>query len=213
MNVTQWLDPAARHVFLIHQGLTHAFIIAHAEESFLLFRSSHPLNIRPEAGYFLARDGAGIVQFYQPLFQSTSEDLFKRAGEYFHRIDFSKLDFEITNRRHHLRHTLPQRLPVSISLDDRTITGELINISEGGMRLAASEPVSHHTRCHFEFKIEPKLPQFRLDGMVVYSGLEDSDAGSETILGVSFVAGESQDQDGTLYKNRIQQLVEYIRQT
>lgn len=212
MNIAQILDPGAKHVFLVKDGLTHAFAIAHVENDYLLFRSDAPLGFIPDEGYFAAREGSGIVRFQKMPLQSTNEELYKKMGAYFHRISLAQTDFQITNRRNHLRYELKSRIPLTISFDDKTITARMVNISEGGMRLETSAPISCNVICHFDFVLEATLPVFRLDGVVVYSGKEEEGGKWHDVVGVSFVANDKELSDLALYRKHIMQLVEYVRQ-
>lgn len=213
MELAQLLDPKARFIFLVSDGLTNAFPIVHVAGNQLYFTSTERLPEHHESGYFPALDGEGIVQFGKPCIDSADLSRLHIARPV-HRIDFSPLDFTITNRRLHLRHEFKRVVPIVFQIFGETLNARLVNISAGGLRMCVSTPIQKNIRCHFEIRLRSRAEEaiFKTDGLVVYADPDDYDAGKPVMVGVSFVTPEGMDDSArAAYKESWQRLEKTVQ--
>ncbi len=187
MDLKSLLDPKTRYIFLTQGEFTHAFPVVHVKEDLLYFSSKKPLPANIDSGHFLAQGNAGIVQFSKPEVMSLQETSKHNLDLILHVIDFSNLDYSITNRRISMRYEFKEFIPITFHVYGEVMTAQLINISEGGLRIRATTPLKNNIVCHFKISLpndEEKL-SFETDGIVVYS--EHEKQHDNYMAGISFV--------------------------
>lgn len=212
MDVKRILDESGRYLFLNRQGLVEAFPIIHVETSYIFFTSAKELEKNYDSGYFLASGGAGIVQFEKPVLESLDKNAQNQIKQKIHRVNIEPLDFIITNRRLSLRHELPQYMPILFYVYGEVMSAQLVNISEGGLRMSVTSALQKNTRCHFEIRLPTEEQQilFRTDGIVVYAE-NTSENKYQTHVGISFVTPDfTQPADEEKYKQSKEKLKNYI---
>jgi hypothetical protein len=209
MELYRLLDPAARFIFLLVDGLTHAFPIVNVTGNHLYFTSKEELPERFESGYFLAPQDSGIVQFNHPAVESVRNLARLKLNAPLHRIDFTTLDFSVTNRRLYQRHALKGVIPMVFQVFGETLNARLVNISAGGLRMSVDNPIKKNIRCHFEIKLRQAGEDilFKTDGLIVYADPEDNAGEIPVMVGVSFVTPENlSDTERQKYKESWQRL-------
>jgi len=197
MDLKQILDPNARHVFFTSGSLSYVYPIVHVDQNYLYFSSEKPLPENFDSGHFLAQDGAGIVQFAKPEIDALKKEVqaSKNITQYLYRLDFDAMDFSITNRRQSMRYEFTDFVPISFNVFGENISAQLINISEGGLRMCVDTPLKKNVLCQLEIKIPSRTNEiyFKTNGIITYA---DHEEGTKKIfVGISFVSPEFNSND------------------
>ncbi|MBU0506401.1 MAG: PilZ domain-containing protein [bacterium] len=192
MDLKNILDPKTRYIFFTEGDLTHAYPIIHVKANQLFFTAKEPLPEKIDGGHFLAQGEAGIVQFDAPTCLLITTNPKENMELYLYVIDFSSLDYSLTNRRASMRYEFKEFIPISFQVYGELMTAQLINISEGGLRLRLSTPLNKNVVCRFSIKLplENEDFHFETDGIVVYSDTEQQQQ-NNYITGISFVVPEA----------------------
>jgi len=185
-DIKDLIEPATRYLFLYEQGATHAFRIRGIHSDFIIaFHPEHFLPWKQREGYFQAAGGLGMVVFRSDgnLVEGTADT--HHLPLYKIRLDTDRLS--LINRRQFTRYTLVKPRPIFFHCDGRMLEANIINLSEGGMRLECQEALPKNVTLHFEINLPATKggDLFKTDGVVVYSEPEDSH--HHFMTGISFV--------------------------
>lgn len=192
MDIKEILDPRARHVFFALDNLTYAYPIVHVENDALYFTTDTEIeNPNFDKGHFLAPQNAGIVLFAKPIVKKlpTRPDA-EGAMQKVYRMMLSSEQYEISNRRQYTRHEFKNFIPMNFSIFGETIAAQLINISEGGLKMCVDTPLKKNILCRLEINLprfskdEDPVP-FTTNGLIVYS--EQETTSGKYFVGISFV--------------------------
>lgn len=181
------IDPKARHVFLDDTGVTEALSLRGiAKDSFLVESLGEITKTDVRKGYFVSSDKSCIVRFTCRIMAMDEEGKGHAARRCELKVDLSSL--KRVDRRQFPRHQMKSPLPITFNFDDQFIRAYLVNISDGGMRMA----LDHRLPAHVTYEFDLKLPdrhgslRFKTDGLVVYCEPEADP--KVFITGVMFVA-------------------------
>ncbi|MBF0104773.1 MAG: PilZ domain-containing protein [Deltaproteobacteria bacterium] len=190
MDLKQILDPQARYVFLLRDAASFAFPIVHVEQNFLYFSSQKEFARPFDEGYFVAQDTEGIVRFTNPHIESLKNNPQQALGLLLHRIDFEKTAYAISNRRQNVRYVFKDFIPISFNVFGESMMAQLVNISEGGLRMCIDTPIKTNVLCHLEVRlpIDGTTVTLNTNGLVVYAG-RDEDS-SKNMVGICFITPE-----------------------
>lgn len=216
MDIKEILDPRARHVFFALDDLNYAYPIVHVENDSLYFTADTEIeNPNFDKGHFLAPQNAGIVLFAKPIIKKLPTRPDAQGGlQKVYRMMLSSEDYEITNRRQHTRHEFKNFIPMNFSIFGETISAQLINISEGGLKMCVDTPLKKNILCRLEINL-PRLSQdedpvlFTTNGLIVYS--ENETTSGKYFVGINFITPDfvsiDQKQD---YLNAKKTLAKFI---
>lgn len=211
MDLKTLIDEKARYLFVTIGELTEALPLIHVDQNYLYFTSTKPLTSGIQSGYFVAKDQAGIVTFDNPDLESLKDHLPSHPDVFVHRLNFDNTNYQITNRRRTVRYQFKDYVPITFSVFGETIAAQILNISEGGLRMALDTPLKKNVRCHFQINIpdSQNAIHFNTDGLIMYS--DSSEGEHQHIAGISFVAPEfNSDQDQEKYIQAKTQLKKYV---
>lgn len=211
MDVKTLIDEKTRFLFGTQNQITQAFPIIHVDQNFLYFTSTQALPQGLESGYMVAKDQAGIVTFDKPALQSLKDHLPSHPDVYVHRLDFDKINYSITNRRRAVRYEFKDYVPITFSVFGETIAAQILNISEGGLRMALDTPLKKNVRCHLQIRIPDSghAIDFKTDGLVMYS--DTTEGTHQHVAGISFVAPDFEGEgDEASYVQAQSQLKAYV---
>lgn len=186
MNVKDIIDPNARHLFLTKSSLNYAFPIVHVQGQWLYFSSPKPISSAFDSGYFLAREQQGIVQLNNPVIESVK----KKMELLLHRLDLNDTSHTLVNRRQSMRYAFKGFVPISFSVFGEAMAAQLVNVSEGGLRMSIDTPLKKNMLCHLKIRIPApkKNIHFSTDGMVIYADREEGS--NKFTAGISFITPE-----------------------
>jgi len=213
MDLKKILDPKARFIFFSQNLISYVCPIVHVDQNFLYFSSQKPLPDTFDEGHFLALDGAGIVQLTKPSIEALKEKIQKNLDSYLYRYDFDSSDYAISNRRQSVRFEFDNFIPISFKVFGENMTAQIINISEGGLRMRSDTPLKHNIICQLEIKIPTKdgIIKLKTNGVVMYADKEDG--GKEVMIGMSFATPEFANKDEEKdYFNAKEELRKFISQ-
>jgi hypothetical protein len=195
MDLKNILDPQTRYIFFSEGELTHAYPIIHVKDNQLFFTAEQALSDKIDGGHFLAQGEAGIVRFEKPQCLLVTTNPKENIELFLYALDFSKLDYSLTNRRASMRYEFKEFIPISFLVYGELMTAQLINISEGGLRLRVNTPLNKNVVCRFSIKLplEDEDFYFETDGIVVYSDTEQQK--NNYVTGISFVISETTSEE------------------
>jgi hypothetical protein len=196
MELKQIMDPYTRHVFLSTDEYSYIFPIVHVEDSYLYFVSKESIADDFLEGHVTAQNDAGQVMFKQPKIESMLHQ--SEENVWVHRLNFSGMDYDISNRREYNRHTFEEPLSTVLKVFDVTMDAQIKNISEGGLRLRMDAMLKKEVFCQLNIMLptddaaEDRHVYFSTNGMVVYN-----DPGEDGIytVGLAFVTPQFASED------------------
>ncbi len=204
INLNDYLDPAARYVFLDDDLMTEACSLRGVTGLNMVVKyDGNPFVLRRRKGYFVAAGGKGVVRF-----EGEMECLFPSADSTknnLYRLSVIPTTLSSVNRRQFIRYDLQEKLPIYFKCQDDLIKAVLMDISEGGMRLSMNKrlplQVTHSFDLHLPCGME--TVDFKTDGMIVYCEPEDDP--QEFVTGVTFLAPsfESEQKKYAYMKDRM----------
>lgn len=181
------IDPKARHVFLDDTGVTEALSLRGIEkDSFLVQFQGEIAKADDRKGYFVASDQGCIVRFTCRIIPVDYKGKGHIEGCCELKVDLSSL--KRVDRRQFPRHQMKSPLPITFNFADQFMRAYLVNISDGGMRMALDHRLPAHVTYEFDLKLPDRHGSFRFktDGLVVYC---EPEADPQVfITGVMFVA-------------------------
>jgi len=194
MDLKTTMHPNARHVFFQKGDLSYAFTILHVDGSFIYFRSQSPIKESFESGHFLSFEDKGIVQFSEPQIDSLAEENCEKFGAHVHRLNLKDVDLSISNRRTTARFEFQNFIPFVFSVYGETISAQLVNISDGGLRMQVNTHLKKDVLCQLELNLPEEEGRliFSTNAVVVYV----EETGKNTyMVGLSFVAPDFENDD------------------
>ncbi len=211
MDLKKLIDKTARYIFLAKNKISIACKIISIDESFIYFTNPESDPVNYDSGHFLSGDGQGIVLFEEPEIEKLQVPN-EQLPAPLYRINFSKVNFSLSNRRRYYRYEFKKYLPISFVIFGEPLMAQALNISEGGLRMRLDSPIKRDILCNFEIKITDQNQTLNLktDGLVVYS--EPDPETKKHVVGIQFVQPEKLNpQEKSLYEKSIQSLSEYIK--
>lgn len=192
-DIKSLIDPTVRHVFLTGHDISYAFPIIGVDGPYIFFCSQRPLEEAFERGHFLATDNKGIVQFDNPVIDSLSEEKVTEHGAHIHRLDLSDVEIVASNRRDQARYVFDHFVPFTFSVFGESIPAQLVNISDGGLRMQVNVPVKKNIFCQLQLRLpfgNDRL-SFLTNAIVVYV---EKKSKLEYTVGLNFVAPDFQSE-------------------
>lgn len=192
MDIKSILDPKARHIFFAKDALTYAFPIVHVDDELLYFTSHQNISQEKfDQGHFLAPENAGIVLFKNPITESVPSRITTDGTMQLFRLDFKNQKYEITNRRQTPRHEFRKFVPMNFNVFGEIMAAQLLNISEGGLKMCVETPLKKNILCHLEItlpRIQDDEPSksFGTNGLIMYSDRDENTG--KYLIGISFVS-------------------------
>ncbi|OVE81518.1 hypothetical protein BVY03_03560 [bacterium K02(2017)] len=190
MDLKNLIEPKARYVFFSDKDLNFAFPIVHVDQDFIYFTSKNPIELKFNEGYFLAQNNSGIVKFTNPEIQTLKKSDKQKNDLLLHRFDFTHIDHSISNRRNSVRFKFKEFIPLHFNIFGETMMGQLINISQGGLRMCIDTPIKTNILCNIEINLpmNGQHQNIKTNGMVVYAGREEDT--KKIMVGICFVTPE-----------------------
>ncbi|EKD42817.1 MAG: hypothetical protein ACD_73C00006G0001 [uncultured bacterium] len=180
-------DSLARYVFLDDEGLTEACeIIGIIDNRFLVRSLNHQTFLKKRAGYFVGKEGMGIIRFSGVMERVIHIQNMNGNDVYW--ISPELKDCEVINRRLFNRFQMSYLVPLYFKKDANLIKASLVNLSEGGLRMTVTERLPPNIMHCFEMTLPCGNDSFKFvsDGLVVYCEPESNP--ENFLTGVTFVA-------------------------
>lgn len=180
-------DPLSRFVFFDDEGLTQACeIMGIIENRFLVRAHNSQTFLKKRAGYFVGKEGIGIIRFNGIMEQVINIQNASENDLYWVSPDLK--DCEVINRRLCNRYQMSYMVPLYFKRDQNLIKASLVNISESGLRMTVTERLPPNILNCFEMTLPCGNDSFKFvtDGLIVYCEPESNP--DYFLAGVTFVA-------------------------
>lgn len=187
MGLRNQIDPQAKYIFLNTKDLTFAFPIIHIDDDHIFFSTDQSKDLPDQIENGHIQSSQGILCFKNPEIDSLKRNLSNELGCRLHRLRLTEGELQKEERRRTPRHSLNSFLPIQFNYFGEVLTGQLVDISSGGMKVILGCPIKKNSRVHFEVLIPGDHPlQFKTDGFAVY--VKDNKGKAE--VGIQFISPE-----------------------
>lgn len=205
MTLKQIMDPASRFVFLVHQNQTDAFQIVHVEDEALFFIASRQDLPFYEKAFVIGAESKGIVEWNEPALNFLEQKQPSPNDLHVFRLRFQQEEIRIVNRRQDERFEPDRLIPIAFNHFGEDLLGQLVDLSEGGLKLRVETKVSPHTRFHLRLKVPLKDKAVELDSDGVVLHCEKN--GPHYDVGIKFVSPEAATISFDEFRSRVKRVL------